>query len=84
MKTENVKQTIQELFRQNFNLYPASYPLTESGLATNEASETVADVAKAYFEHRNESEIERDENLGITMIDYVDWCMDEFSSLIAL
>lgn len=81
MKTSNVEQIIKELFKANYNLYPESYPLNEDGDAfENEASETAADVAKGYYANRNESEIERDENLGITEIDYVEWCMQELSN----
>jgi hypothetical protein len=82
MKKQNVEQIIKELFRQNYNLYPESYPLNENGEAENEASENVADVAKGYYANRTESEIERDEQLGITEIDYVEWCMAEFSAQI--
>lgn len=32
MNRENIQQIIIELFRENFRLYPESYPLTEAGL----------------------------------------------------
>ena len=82
MKKDNVEQIIRELFRQNFNLYPESYPMHDDGRATNEASENVADVAKGYYANRTEDEVLRDEELNITEIDYVEWCMEEFSNLI--
>ena len=81
MKNENVKQIIQELARQNFNLYPESYPL-ENGLSTDEATTTAQEVAIGYWDNRNETEIERDEELSITKIDYVNWVMAEYESFI--
>lgn len=79
MTNSNVSQIIEDLAIENFNLYSENYPLTNDGLATNEASENVADLAKSYFESRNEVEIERDNQLGIDLSDYVDYCMSAFS-----
>ena len=80
MKTENVQSIIRDLAYDNFNMYPESYPLNENGTATGEASMAVQDLASNYFDNRQEAEIERDEELGITEIDYVEWCMAAFSN----
>lgn len=82
MNKQDIEQIIRELFRQNFNLYPASYPLTEDGLMTEEGTTNAQDVAKGYWAERNDDEIERDEKVGVTEIDYVDWVMAELSELI--
>jgi hypothetical protein len=94
MTKKNIEQIIREMFRQNFSLYPESYPLTtgpvnnqiknEGGdlLVTDEAVINAQDVAKGYWSVRNEDEIERDERVGVTEIDYVDWVMAELSELI--
>jgi len=81
MNKENVEQIIKELANDNFRMYPESYHLDDN-LATNEASENVQELGISYFQHRNEHEIERDEELNISQIDYVEWCMEEFSNLI--
>lgn len=81
MNKQNVKQTIQELAGQNFNLYPEMYKPV-NGLATEESILTAQQVAISYWEHREEDEIERDEDLGITKIDYVDWVMAEYETYV--
>jgi hypothetical protein len=90
----NVEQIIKKLFAENYKTYPESYPLTTGYvnnsmpnpegelLATDEAVMNVQDVAKMYYENRAEQEIDRDEKLGITEIDYVKWCMEEFGKQI--
>lgn len=82
MKLENVQSIIRELAYDNFRMYPQCYPLNEDGTATDEASMAVEDLALNYFDHRQDAEIERDEELGITEVDYVEWCMAAFSGYI--
>lgn len=82
MNKQNIEQIIRELFRQNFSLYPESYPLTEDGLMSEEGTTCAQDNAKGYWAVRNEDEIERDEKAGVTQIDYVEWVMAELSDLI--
>lgn len=79
MKKNNVETIVRELASENFNLYPESYPI-ENGIATDEASENAQDLGSRYFEVRTENEIERDQELGITEIDYVEWVMEEFGA----
>jgi hypothetical protein len=83
MQKENVEQIIRELFRENLRLYPESYPLTNQGGATQEASESVEGVASGYWDNRDELEVQRDQKLAITRVDYLEWCMNEFLSEIA-
>jgi len=78
MNRSNVETIIQELARDNFNLYSDDYQI-KNNEATSEAMETAQDLGIRYFEHRNENEIERDDSLNITKIDYVDFVMDAFS-----
>jgi hypothetical protein len=77
MQKENVQQIIMEYARENFNAYPESYPI-EEGLSTSEAMENAQDLGKNYFEHRNEIEVERDDALDITEIDYVEFVKAAF------
>lgn len=81
MNTQNVKQIIQELARQNFALYPESYPL-ENSLSTNEATINAQELAIAYWDNRLETEEERDEALNISKIDYVNWVMEEYETFV--
>lgn len=73
--TENVKQVIQELFSQNFNLYPESYPLNADGSVSNEAKDAAENVARQYYAVRTDEEIDRDSQLNINEEDYVSWCV---------
>lgn len=82
MNKQNIEQIIRELFRENFNLYPESYPLGENGLMSDEGTITAQEVAKGYYANRAEFEIERDEKAGVTEIYYVEWVMAELSELI--
>lgn len=70
MKTENIKQGIQELLRDNIRLYPAQY-------TPETYQDTAMTVAIGYYENRTEQEIERDAELEITVQDYIDWCLTE-------
>ena len=82
MSAQNISQIIRDLFRQNFNLYPELYPLTEAGLMSEEGTTNAQDAAKGYWDMRNEDEAERDEKAGVTEIDYLKWVMAELSDLI--
>lgn len=82
MKKADIEQIVRELFRENFNLYPDSYPLTETGLMTEEGTINAQEVALGYFRERSESEIFRDEELDVTKIDYVNWVMAELEALV--
>lgn len=82
MKKEDIETIIRDLFKQNFNAYPDHYLLTPSGLMSSEGTTQAQEVAKGYWNERNEDEIERDEKAGVTEIDYVEWVMAELSELI--
>lgn len=82
MDRQNIQQEVRELFRDNYNLYPESYPLTADGLMSEEGTLCAQEVARGYWAERNESEIERDEQAGVTEIDYVEWVMAALSGLI--
>lgn len=82
MKKEHIEQIIRDLFRQNYNAYPESYTLTEDGLMSEEGTICAQDNAKGYWATRTPDEIERDEQAGVTQIDYVEWVMAELGDLI--
>lgn len=82
MDRQNIHQIIRELFIQNYNAYPESYPLTEDGLMSEEGTICAQEVARGYWDVREEAEIERDEIAGVTEIDYVEWVMAALSGLI--
>jgi len=73
------KQAVTELAKEHFSLYPEDYPI-ENGMATNEASENVSDLAKGYWDHRTELDTQRDEDGSVTLIDYVEWCQAAFAA----
>jgi len=72
---------VKELAKENFYLYPEDYPI-ENGLATDEASENIADLAENYWDNRTELDVARDEKESVTLIDYVEWCFSAFSETI--
>ena len=72
------KQSVTGLAKENFSLYPENYPI-QNGMATNEASENVSDLAKAYWDNRTELDTQRDEDCGVTIIDYVELCQAAFA-----
>jgi hypothetical protein len=83
MNRQNIQQIIRELFRQYYNANEGeSFPLTETGLMSEEGTINAQEVAKGYWAERNEDEIERDEKAGVTENDYVEWVMAELSELI--
>lgn len=82
MKKENIKQIIQGLFRENYHLYPNSYPVASDGQLKLEGAMAAQDVAINYWKERTELDIERDEQAGVTEQDYVQWVHTELESLI--
>jgi hypothetical protein len=68
-------QIIRELFRQNINVYPESYPITDKDTCLKQAES----VARGYWDTRNDDEIEADQRNKITADDYIAWCQSEFS-----
>src|SRR5687768_11837491 len=83
MNRQNIQQIIRELFRQYYKVNEGeSFPLTDTGLMSEEGTMNAQEVAKGYWAERNEDEIERDDKAGVTEIDYVEWVMKELSELI--
>lgn len=78
---QKAENAITELAKENFTLYPEDYPI-ENGLVTNEASENVSGLAENYWNNRTELDIKRDEEGGVTLIDYVEWCQAAFSAIL--
>lgn len=73
-----VKRVIQELFRDNLQLYPEYYPLNNL-----EQSHIVAkQVAQGYWKNRTDEEIERDTAEEITEADYIEFCYAELDEWI--
>ncbi len=72
---ENVKQAVQELARENFNLYKEDYinSLTD-------ALEVLKNLSEGYFENRNEGEVKEQNSLSIDLEDYKRWVSWEFCS----
>lgn len=81
MKTENVEQIIRELFRLNYNSNPESYPAPADGLFSEEGDDNAEQWSIDLWNNRTESEIERDEELCISIKEYQDWVKQEFYKL---
>lgn len=82
MKKENIKQIVQELFRENYYAYTEHYPVASDGQLKLEGAMAAQDVAKGYWKERTELDIARDEQAGVTEQDYVTWVHMELESLI--
>jgi len=76
MQRENIETIIRELFRQNYNAYPDSYHDTVAG-----SINTALDTAKGYWDYRDETEIERDTQVGVALTDYENWVKAELAEL---
>lgn len=81
MKKQNVEQIIKELFADNYKMYPESYPESDNGLVNEEADDNCEQWAHDMWNNRNEPEIERDEELTISLADYKDWAKQKFYAL---
>jgi hypothetical protein len=77
MNKQNIKNVIQELFRQNIHSFPEYY-----NSSLEESIETAIETAKAYWDNRNEHEIANDSLNNVTLQDYQDWCVEELESYI--
>jgi hypothetical protein len=80
MTRETVEQTVQELAKGSFNSHPEDYELDENNLCTNECAENILGLAKAYYDTRTDEEVERDEQLEISLENYASWCQLAFTS----
>lgn len=81
MKKNNIAQIIKELAKENFGMYSECYP-TENGLATQECAENILTLAQAYYNERNEHEIQRDAENGVSLEDYAIWCQEAFENFL--
>jgi hypothetical protein len=82
MEIKDIETIVRAFFKDNYRRYPESYPLTATGLMSEEGTMQAQNLAKDYWTNRNKNEIERDEKAGVTEIDYVEWVMSELSDLI--
>lgn len=76
MQKQNIEQIIRELFKQNYRLYPESYPDTVVA-----AVDAAKEVANGYWDNRTEEEEQRDQQAGVTLQDYENWVTAELTAL---
>lgn len=76
MNKQNIEQIIRELFRQGYYTYRENYPKDNL-----KAINTTKEIAKMSWDNRTEDEIERDEQAGVTLQDYEQWCVAELTAL---
>jgi hypothetical protein len=70
---EGVKHEIQELATGNYKSYPEDY-----GVNVQDARANVQSLANGYWDSREDSEVHRDEKLGINLEDYKQWTQEAF------
>lgn len=83
---ENIQNIIRDLASENFTAYPECYPI-ENGKPTQECLDALDLLAESYFDNRQESEIERDQNAinePVTLEDYKNWVLLKFESFIEI
>jgi hypothetical protein len=81
MKKENIKQIIQDSARENFNSYSNDYPIrTIDNIPAKEAYENACQLAISYYEIRDDEEVNRDQQLEISMQDYINWVQLELGN----
>lgn len=74
MNKGNIESIVDQLARENGQLYPDSYTFNPKGDFTPRAVESIRGLAESYWESRNPEEITRDFNAGVTPADYLKWC----------
>jgi hypothetical protein len=77
MDKNNVSRIIIDQASQNITLYPDSYPI-EGDRLSYEGTLNLLSLAQSYWDTRNETEIQRDDTLNITLEDYVNWVGEAF------
>ncbi len=77
MKTKDVKRIIQQFARDEFFLYPDSFPY-KSGSITMCDTDNISQWAINMWESRTDEEIERDFKLGLHVDNYIIWAFEEF------
>jgi hypothetical protein len=73
---EAIEKLIRGYIRKNVDEQPSAFPDSLIDLLT-----TAKALAVAYWDHRTAKEIERDEQAGITELEYQQWVIDELISL---
>ena len=77
MNTEDIRQSIRELARANYHLYSDGFSYKpEGGELTEEEMNIAETVAEGYWDNRDEQEMKRDKELGITAEDYCRWVVE--------
>lgn len=79
---EIIKERIKDLWKENYHHYIDDYQINGDGIYTTEAIEVAQDVAISYFENRTEYEINRDTELDVSQVDYVDFVMEAMSEVL--
>ncbi len=77
MKTKDVKKIIQQFAKEEFVLYPESFP-HNGGTITKCGINNISQWAIYMWESRNDEEIERDFRLGLHVDNYIVWTFEEF------
>lgn len=80
MNKKNIEQIIRELFKDNYRAYPSDYDFSNDN--GQQARLNARSVANEYWDNRQDDEVVRDEQAGVTKEDYVKWVMAELSDLI--
>jgi hypothetical protein len=74
MNRQNIETIIRDLFRDNFRANPESYQV-------GEAVNTALLAAEGFWDNRDEIEIARDKQAGVTLYDYENWVKAELTEL---
>lgn len=75
MNLINVQQTVRELFRVHYRMYPEKYKTINGGHASDECSENISDFAIRLY---RSGVIEDIEAFGVTKFEILEWCFKEF------
>ncbi len=76
MKIKDAKKIIQQLAKEEFVLYPGSFPHKDGSL-TECGTQNVFQWAVNMWESRTDEEIERDFKLGLHVNNYIAWAFEE-------
>lgn len=77
MKTKDVKKIIQQFAKEEFVLYPDSFPHNDRTI-TKCGIDNICQWATNMWESRTDEEIKRDFRLGLHVDNYTIWAFEEF------
>ncbi len=79
MEKKDVQKIIIDLAYNAYTSCPESYPVNEDNQPVEFTQYAICELATGYWDERNELEIQRDQDLEISIEDYLVFCESAFT-----